>query len=227
MKICGISDLHGQLSGYTIPEADILCICGDISPLKFQFNIPSMDGWFKKRFIPWCQKQPVEQVYLIAGNHDNFLENRHYTIHKYLMGTKINYIEDSLCEYVDDNGKIWKIWGTPWCHIFGNWAFMRSPEFETEKFSLIPEDVDILLTHDPIFGYCDISRESKFNNKTHLGNKQLYKRLLNFNYNCVSICGHIHTGDKGPITFNNITCYNASLLNESYIKTFNPILIKL
>ena len=48
MNIVGISDLHGQLSGYTIPEADILCICGDISPLKFQFNIPSMDGWFKK-----------------------------------------------------------------------------------------------------------------------------------------------------------------------------------
>ncbi len=68
MKIVGISDLHGQLSGYTIPEADILCICGDISPLKFQFNIPSMDGWFKKRFIPWCQEQPVGQVYLIAGN---------------------------------------------------------------------------------------------------------------------------------------------------------------
>ena len=30
MKIVGISDLHGQLSGYTIPEADILCIHGYI-----------------------------------------------------------------------------------------------------------------------------------------------------------------------------------------------------
>ena len=112
------------------------CICGDISPLKFQFNIPSMDGWFKKRFIPWCQEQPVEQVYLIAGNHDRFMESRTYTIHKHLLGTKINYLEDSLCEYVDGNGKIWKIWGTPWCHIFGNLSFMRSPEIETEKFSL-------------------------------------------------------------------------------------------
>ena len=106
MKIVGISDLHGQLSGYTIPEADILCICGDISPLKFQFNIPSMDGWFKKRFIPWCQEQPVEQIYLIAGNHDSFMESRTYTIHKHLLGTKINYLEDSLCEYVDNNDKI-------------------------------------------------------------------------------------------------------------------------
>ena len=223
MKIVGISDLHGQLSGYTIPEADILCICGDISPLKFQFNIPSMDGWFKKRFIPWCQEQPVEQVYLIAGNHDNFLENRHYTIHKYLMGTKINYIEDSLCEYVDDNGKIWKIWGTPWCHIFGNWPFMRSPEFETEKFSLIPEDIDILLTHDAAYGRNDQCFEGRTPNK-HIGNVELANRLNEISPK-IHLTGHLHSSQHKIIEYNSTKTACVSLLDENYNLSYKPLLI--
>ena len=223
MKIVGISDLHGQLSGYTIPEADILCICGDISPLKFQFNIPSMDGWFKKRFIPWCQEQPVEQVYLIAGNHDKFLENRHYTIHKYLMGTKINYIEDSLYEYADDNGKIWKIWGTPWCHIFGNWPFMRSPEFETEKFSLIPEDVDILLTHDAAYDRNDQCFAGRAPNK-HIGNIELANRLNEISPK-LHLTGHLHSSQHKIIEYNSTKTACVSLLDENYNLSYKPLLI--
>ena len=223
MKIVGISDLHGQLSGYTIPEADILCICGDISPLKFQFNIPSMDGWFKKRFIPWCQEQPVEQVYLIAGNHDRFMESRTYTIHKHLLGTKINYLEDSLCEYVDGNGKIWKIWGTPWCHIFGNWSFMKSPEFEAEKFSLIPEDVDILLTHDAAYGRNDQCFEGRVPNK-HIGNTELANRLNEISPK-LHLTGHLHSSQHKIIEYNSTRTACVSLLDENYDLNYKPLFI--
>ena len=223
MKIVGISDLHGQLSGYTIPEADILCICGDISPLKFQFNIPSMDGWFKKRFIPWCQEQPVEQVYLIAGNHDRFMESRTYTIHKHLLGTKINYLEDSLCEYIDGNGKIWKIWGTPWCHIFGNWSFMKSPEFEAEKFSLIPEDVDILLTHDAAYGRNDQCFEGRVPNK-HIGNTELANRLNEISPK-LHLTGHLHSSQHKIIEYNSTKTACVSLLDENYNLSYKPLLI--
>ena len=69
MKIVGISDMHGVYDGFTIPKADILCICGDIIPLKIQHDIELSDDWFINNFIPWCCKQPIEQVYLIGGNH--------------------------------------------------------------------------------------------------------------------------------------------------------------
>lgn len=38
MKICGISDIHGNLIE-NIPECDVLCICGDIVTLNAQRNI--------------------------------------------------------------------------------------------------------------------------------------------------------------------------------------------
>ena len=223
MKIVGISDLHGQLSGYTIPEANILCICGDISPLKFQRDIPSMDGWLKKRFIPWCQEHPVEQVYLIAGNHDHALENRHYTIHKYLMGTKINYLEDNLCEYVDDNGKIWKIWGTPWCHIFGNWPFMRSSEVLAEKFSLIPKDIDILLTHDAAYGRNDQCFKGR-NPDKHIGNIELTNRLNEISPK-IHLTGHLHTSHHDIVEYNGTKTACVSLLDENYNLSYKPLII--
>ena len=76
MKIVGISAMHGIYEGFTIPKADILSICGDIVPLKYQNYIKLSDEWFINEFIPWCCKQPVEQVYLVGGNHDKFLMNR-------------------------------------------------------------------------------------------------------------------------------------------------------
>ena len=51
MKIIGISDMHGQLDGFEIPVGDVLCIAGDISPLKAQRNMPQMISWLRKTFI--------------------------------------------------------------------------------------------------------------------------------------------------------------------------------
>lgn len=69
MRICAISDIHGQFSDLNIEESNILFICGDIVPLKMQRNIPQSLSWFKKEFIPWCSKQPVDQIYMVGGNH--------------------------------------------------------------------------------------------------------------------------------------------------------------
>ena len=45
MKICGISDIHGNLIE-NIPECDVLCVCGDIMPLSVQRNIEQSRHWF-------------------------------------------------------------------------------------------------------------------------------------------------------------------------------------
>ena len=141
MKIVAISDMHGLQEYVHINECDILCICGDIVPLKMQRNIPQSMSWFKKQFIPWCEKQPCKQIYLVAGNHDFFMENNDKELNEILMGTKIIYLNNQSAEYLDEeSGKTYSIWGSPLCHIFGNWAFMYSPEYELEKFSLMPKN---------------------------------------------------------------------------------------
>ena len=72
MKICGISDIHGDLS-VKIQPCDVLCICGDIVPLEVQVNSKKSKRWLKELFIPWCSKQPCKKVLVVGGNHDFFL----------------------------------------------------------------------------------------------------------------------------------------------------------
>lgn len=73
MKTIAISDLHGLLPEIVEP-ADIMFICGDISPLHIQFNKPEMWKWLTGEFMDWIIGLPVEKVYLVAGNHDAFLK---------------------------------------------------------------------------------------------------------------------------------------------------------
>ena len=104
---------------------------------------------------------------------------------------------------------------------------MYSPNKELEDFRKIPKNCDILLTHDPIYGICDVPRESIWNNTKHCGNKELRQVILEKDLKGISLCGHIHTGDKMPIKFNNLMCYNVSLLNEQYKLVYEPLILNI
>lgn len=43
MRICVLSDLHGNLID-NIEPCELVLICGDISPLKYQRSLPSIDS---------------------------------------------------------------------------------------------------------------------------------------------------------------------------------------
>ena len=44
MKICGLSDIHGQFRD--IPKCDVLCITGDIINLNDQRSIDASRHWW-------------------------------------------------------------------------------------------------------------------------------------------------------------------------------------
>lgn len=227
MKIVGISDMHGIYKGFTIPKADILCICGDIVPLEHQRYVKSSDDWFINEFIPWCCKQPVNNVYLVGGNHDWFLMNRDYVINQYLMGTKITYLNNQSAEYSDDTGKIYTIFGSPDCHIFGSWAFMYEPKTELKHFRKIPKNCDILLTHDAAYNENDICLQAY--NKKHIGNSELSIVLDELREeNCapkLHLTGHLHTSEHNLIDYDGIKTACVSLLNETYKLAYKPLVI--
>ena len=224
IKIAATSDLHGYFPEMIEP-ADILIIAGDISPLEIQFNKPKMKIWVETEFAYWVKSLPVDRVYLIAGNHDSYLESisRSNILAMQQACQKLTYLKNETTHYIDNNGQLWSIFGTPYCHIFGNWPFMRSEEYMTEKFKQIPDEVDIIISHDPPFaaGDVDVILEAPQHRSQrmfqHLGNEPLKARIENVNYKLL-VCGHIHGGDHNlHETWKTV---NVSHLNEWYKPTY-------
>lgn len=68
MKICVISDLHGELPDAK-ESSEITLICGDIIPLSIQRSISESKLWLKTKFAYWAMNWPCEKIFFIAGNH--------------------------------------------------------------------------------------------------------------------------------------------------------------
>ena len=231
LRVVAISDIHGYFPIIEEP-ADILLIAGDISPLEIQFNKPKMKIWLETEFAYWIKSLPVDRVFLIAGNHDSYLESISKTNILALQQAcvKLTYLKNEVCDYVDSYGQVWTIFGTPYCHIFGNWPFMRSEEYMTEKFKQIPDEVDIIISHDPPFAAGDVdvileAPQHRFERMfTHLGNDPLRDRIEKVNYKLL-VCGHIHGGSHD---FNEEwKSVNVSYLNEYYEPHYDPFYITL
>ena len=180
MKLSVISDIHEKWHELTIPESDVLIICGDM------FNDK---GKTLMDFLTWLRDQPCRFKLFIGGNHDFTLEGmkpRHY-------GDGIYYLADS---EISIDGV--KFYGTPWTPYLTNWAFTmpKSKNARYEVWSKIPEDTDILITHTPPRNILDHPTGRP---DVRLGCSQLLKRveeLPNIKYH---FFGHIHAsrGQEG------------------------------
>ena len=230
LKILATSDLHGNLPYITTPF-DLLLICGDICPAHdhyFNFQI----GWFQHEFSKWINTLPFKnensKVILIPGNHDFFgerIQKEHLDVFNietqnrcvFLRNTGYNY------EYVSDNGlQTLSIFGTPYCKIFGNWAFMVGPDTLEKKFKEIPDGVDILMSHDsPSLNGLGTIFEG-YNAGTDAGNKILDKYIIEKKPKYF-FSGHIHSGNHAFEKVGDTYMANVSNINESYLP-FYPIL---
>ena len=220
MKICVISDLHGKLD-FAIKPCDILCICGDIVPTYIQVYMRETLDWLARDFVPWCDKQPCEKVFLIAGNHDWTAMRHPDDWENMFKGTKITYLLDSLAEY-----KGLKIYGTPWCHQFYNWAFMASDEDLKKIYSKMPEGVDILLTHDCPYGNNDILLQEDFYTGDHIGCKPLGE-AVDEKKPRYQFCGHLHSCNHDMEKRGETEIRNVSILNEHYDRVYEPCYIEI
>lgn len=222
MKICAISDMHGQYD-FKVEPCDIVLICGDIVPLKIQFYSKDSEEWLKTFFIPWCNNLPCEKVVFIAGNHDFFFQRHDDRVRKALEGQdKIVYLN---CEYYEYKGKV--IYGTPWCKPFGNWAFMETIEESEERYKDI-EHFDILISHDAPYGISDVllQKDCWWADGTHIGNHAL--RELVDKVKPQLVCqGHLHSCQHEKTMHDNTEVYCVSLLNENYEMVYEPLYIEI
>lgn len=58
---------------------------------------------------------------------------------------KLELLDNEETSVISKDGKIYSIWGTPYCKIFGNWAYMYEPETLIKAYESMPQ-------------YCYISR---------------------------------------------------------------------
>ena len=226
MKICAISDMHGILD-FDIKPCDILCICGDILPLNIQSLHQSSIDWLIDTFIPWCEKQPCDKVFFIAGNHDwLFMKHPDEIDEIFKDNNKITYLLDKDAEYTKETGESYeniRIYGTPWCHQFYNWAFMTS-DTELEKiYNKIPYKVDILLTHDCPYGTSDIIlQDVPWKTGDHIGCHPLGD-AVDEKKPKIHFCGHLHSCTHEPQQRGETIVTNVSVVNESYNRVYEPL----
>lgn len=198
MKICGISDIHGNLLD-NVPECDVLCIAGDVITLNAQRNFDASEHWWKNRFVPWVMKLPCKKVLVVPGNHDMYLENlylndRWEEFCDYMAVVtqgKLHFLIDQSFEYEGIS-----FYGTPWIEPIdfqkNKWAFENYNPNPDNPYSKIPE-CDVLITHDnPI--------------ENELLNIESWNQCRYHFY------GHWHDGESIPEKGK----YNCSRLNDYY-----------
>lgn len=225
MKICAISDLHGYLPK-DLPESDLLLIAGDIIPMNIQTNMPKSIEWLEGEFQQWCKDQETYEIVLVGGNHDFIFERKTKESRKIFndYGDWFHYLHNET-KTITIQGIQIKIFGTPYCSIFGNWAFMRENDSLTKHFSECPDNVDIILSHDAPYGITDVCLEKlAYISDGHIGNIPLKERLnmVNFKY---LLHGHLHSSNHNFEEFKGGLVANVSLLDEKYNLTYSPLII--
>lgn len=218
MKITCLSDLHGNYP--ELEGGDLLIIAG---------NLTSSDKQNKYlEFFLWLMHQNYTMKVFISGNHDNLILQR-----------KVKFDKASNCQYLCDsgtelltNGKLLKIWGSPWSPLFPGVnpkckAFMTQDEHLYDKWMMIPQDTDILITHCPAYGTLDY-RELEDGTRYHMGSKTLEAWIKYVGRPRFHVFGHIHAGygvAEDYVTHNHamMQSINCSHVDEYYKPVNKPI----
>lgn len=236
MIIDCISDLHGYKP--KLQGGDLLIVAGDCTARDI---IPQ---W--KEFFDWFKAQDYRKKVLVGGNHDGFLEACATTKEcreiynelcesdqEFIFGDneRFEFLHEGF-EYLEDTGtefEGFKIWGAPWTPEFCGWHFMlpRGDALK-EKWDLIPDDTDILITHGPPYGVLD----EVLNSGTRKANQGCFalREAVERVRPKLHVFGHIHEGygkllykHEGPNTW----CVNCAIMDRYYQPVNKPIRMEL
>lgn len=202
-----VSDLHGEYPS-DLQGGDLLIVAGDWTSTHTEQEC--------FEFFDWVDAQNYRKKIVIAGNHDEEPFKQSYCGP---LNNEFSYLCDSGTEFEG-----FKIWGSPWTKTFPGMnphckAFTVDTEEElAEKWALIPNDIDILITHSPPLGQRDRGK-----NKNRCGSRSLLLRLLEIRPK-LHVFGHIHAG-YGQSTYEGIIMVNACHMDDVYDPINKPIRI--
>lgn len=197
MRVVCISDTHRQHDRIFIPDSDVLIVAGDISNRGSLYEV--------ELFHEFVNRLPHTHKILVAGNHDWAFQDAPNHLVVEALKADVTYLQDSGCE-IDGI----KFWGSPWQPEFFNWAFnLPIGQALADKWALIPDDTDVLITHGPPHGILDFTQRGE-----SVGCEQLRKAVDRIKPK-FHVFGHIHHS-YGVYKGESTTFINASICTERY-----------
>jgi len=218
MHIAFAADIHGRFGGIKWPEADILVLAGDIlknfSHNKLTDAILQLD-YLEESFDPYLAmlRKQYKHILYIPGNHDRCFE-----FHLKESKNKLPNATVIVDESIEIDGI--RFYGSPWTPwFFGqHWCFNlpEHPSRYKQKANLIwgmiPDNVDVLITHGPPRGILD-----EANRGVRVGCPYLLDRIMEIKP-LIHAFGHIHEA-YGIVEQNEVTFINASIVTGNYQPT--------
>ena len=198
MTILHFSDTHGKHVGLgDLPVADVLVHSGD-----FTLNGSDEEAL---DFLEWFCDLPYKHKIFIAGNHDGCMidasldglpENVHYLNNSGVTIDGVSfYGVPMLAEVVDGEIR----------HL--------------ERYDLIDENVDVLVTHCPPMGILDNT-----DGKILYGSPLLLERLTAIKPK-MNLFGHVHEA-YGTMEWKGMTFSNAAVTDSGYKLRYTPRLLE-
>jgi calcineurin-like phosphoesterase family protein len=206
VRVVAVADTHGMHEQPYIPDGDIFIHAGDFTARGSFEDVDSFD-----RFLATL---PHRHKIVIAGNHDLCFEAEPARARSRL--THATYLEDQAATVAGLH-----IWGSPWQPWFYDWAFnLPRGRALREKWDLIPDETDILLTHGPPMGWLDVTVAGQ-----HAGCEELTEAVLLVKPR-LHVFGHIHEG-AGVIEEGPTIMVNASICTARYQPINSAVVIDL
>jgi len=202
IDILHLSDTHGQHKNLkSLPEADIIVHSGD-----FTFAGSEEEAY---DFINWFCNLPYKHKIFIAGNHDMCMYGAD---HIDGLSRNVHYLYNN--SVVIDGIKFY---GIP--------MFMEDcMDGNLDVFiNNIPDDTDVLITHMPPKGTCDLANYGK--GPEHRGNATLAELLKKLHPTC-HLFGHEHDA-YGKTIKENVIYSNACVVDSRYNLINNPTIINI
>lgn len=202
MRVIITSDTHGKHDELQELSGDVLIHCGDFC-----------DGFSRdpndiRRIDDWFGKQRFRHKLCVGGNHD-FEAQEHAEANPLFLNA--TYLVDAA---ITIEGV--QFYGAPWVPTLDSWAYYLSDDELREKWKLIPDATDVLITHTPPWHILDRTGNSSI----HCGCSHLAARVaeLDLKLHCF---GHNHSS-YGRLDQDGTTFLNASAVNSEYEITNAP-----
>ncbi len=198
-RLVCLSDTHNKKPP-SVPDGDVLVHAGDATGMGTQAEV--------EKFCNWYGDLPHKYKIFVAGNHDWLFETDPQLAQAILSLHGIRYLQDS--GTVIDGVRFY---GAPWQPEFCNWAFnLPRGQVLADRWALIPDDTQVLITHGPPAGRLDQVRGGP-----KLGCFDLRQRVEDLKDLRYHVFGHIHDsyGVSGKFV-------NAAICNERYVPINMP-----